>query len=237
MKWAFWKRKPTKRKSPGSAAAAATTGRGPDFDPADADAEEAAARNLRVRTRRRLIGACALLLAAVIAVPMVLDPAPHAVPDTISIDLPSDKTPFTPHLPVPAPDAAADSAAGGAIVPAAPGAAADTAADAAAAPVAEPSPPAHGHKHAATEPAKAEARHPAGGHIFVQAAAMSRESAARELAGRIAKGGLAPFVERTETTEGLRFRVRLGPYASRVEAERARARLKALGVEANIVGA
>ena len=78
---------------------------------------------------------------------------------------------------------------------------------------------------------------PATGKIFLQAGALSHESAARELANRIAKSGLAPFVERTGTGEGVRFRVRLGPFASRSEAEHSRARLRALGVDANIVGA
>jgi DedD protein len=173
---------------------------------------------------------------------MVLDPTPHAVPDTIPIDLPSDRTPFAPHLAAPAPaaDAAADNAAA---IPAAPGAAADTAADAAAPASGAPAHPgdaapdhgAKGKKHAAADSGKGDAHH--GPKLFVQAAAMSRESAARELASRIAKSGLTPFVERTDTSEGVRFRVRLGPYASRTDAERSRARLRALGVDANIVGA
>jgi DedD protein len=161
---------------------------------------------------------------------MVLDPAPRAVPDTIPIDLPSDKTPFAPHLAAPAAAAVPDAGAGA--VPAAPGAAADTAADAAATAATAPHPaspeaPAHGKKHAATD----------AGKIFLQAAAMSRESAARELASRIAKSGLSPFVERTGSGDSVRYRVRLGPFASRSDAERSRARLHALGVDANIVGA
>ena len=237
MKWAFWKRKQSTRKAPSAAATAA--GPEPDFDSgiSDGEADEAAALALRARTRRRLIGACALLLSAVVLVPMVLDPTPHAVPDTIPIDLPSDKTPFAPHLAAPAPaaDAAADNAAA---IPAAPGAAADTAADAAAPAHPGDAAPDHGAKgkmHAAADSGKGDARH--GPKLFVQAAAMSRESAARDLASRIAKSGLAPFVERTDTSEGVRFRVRLGPYASRADAERSRARLRALGVDANIVGA
>jgi DedD protein len=236
MKWAFWKRKRSPRKS----ASAAAAGPEPDFDSGlsgdDADADEAAARALRVRSRRRLIGACALLLTAVVLVPMVLDPTPHAVPDTIPIDLPSDRTPFAPHLAAPAATPTADTPADAAAAPAAPGAAADAAADAA--PGASPGPPgdanaaAKGKKHAAADGAKSEAHH----RLFVQAAAMARESAARELAGRIAKSGLTPFVERTENGDVVRYRVRLGPYASRTEAEHARARLKALGVDANIVG-
>ncbi|HXY22419.1 MAG TPA: SPOR domain-containing protein [Burkholderiaceae bacterium] len=73
--------------------------------------------------------------------------------------------------------------------------------------------------------------------MFVQAAAMTNESAAQELANRLTKSGLSPFVQRTETSDGVRFRVRLGPFASRGDAERSRARLRAMGVHSNIVGA
>ncbi len=55
----------------------------------------------------RLIGAAALLLTAAIVVPMLLDPEPKPTSDNIAIDIPSEKTPFTPRLtlpPVPAPD-------------------------------------------------------------------------------------------------------------------------------------
>jgi len=258
MKLAFWKRKRPRRSSPDLAAAGAQ----PAFDEAADEADAAAAATLlRVRTRRRLIGACALLLAVVVLVPMLLDPTPRAVPDNIPIDLPSDRTPFAPRPAAPAPAPVTGAADGAAGVPAAPGSAADTAADAAPA-GAEARPPAgsapspksvdeagaQGKKHSATpaEPAKGEAKHTAHkaepsavgqGKIFVQAAAMAEESAAQKLADRLSKSGLTPFVERTHTTDGVRFRVRLGPFASRDDAERMRQRLQALRVSANIVGA
>jgi DedD protein len=74
-----------------------------------------------------------------------------------------------------------------------------------------------------------------GGKFAVQAAATSTEQAARELADRLKKTGLAPYTERVDTTDGTRYRVRVGPYASREDAERVRARLKSLGINANIV--
>ncbi|VXB83330.1 Sporulation domain-containing protein [Burkholderia sp. 8Y] len=45
------------------------------------------------RARRRLVGAIALVLAAVIVLPMVLDSRPKPVADDISIDIPSRATP------------------------------------------------------------------------------------------------------------------------------------------------
>jgi DedD protein len=74
-----------------------------------------------------------------------------------------------------------------------------------------------------------------GGKFAVQAAATSSEAAALELSERLKKAGLPPYTERIDTAEGARYRVRVGPYASREEAERVRGRLKALGINANIV--
>jgi DedD protein len=71
--------------------------------------------------------------------------------------------------------------------------------------------------------------------IDVQVAALASETAAQELSDRLRGNGFSPFTERTETRDGLRFRVRVGPFGNRDEAERARARLRALGVEANLV--
>jgi DedD protein len=49
------------------------------------------------RARRRLVGAIALVVAAVIVLPMVLDSHPKPVTDDISIDIPSRPAPRVPH--------------------------------------------------------------------------------------------------------------------------------------------
>src|SRR5258706_16445180 len=106
MSWAFWRRAESDSGLSGTAPGGAAS-----------RAELAAA--LRVRARRRLIGAAALLLVAVIVVPMLLDPTPRALPDAIPIDIPSEKTPFTPRLALPpVSESPAASAAGPAAVPA-----------------------------------------------------------------------------------------------------------------------
>ena len=74
-----------------------------------------------------------------------------------------------------------------------------------------------------------------GGKFAVQAAATANEASARELADRLKKAGLAPYTERIETSEGTRFRVRVGPYGSREDADRARTRLKGMGISGNVV--
>jgi len=188
---------------------------------------------------------------------VTLDPEPTPVPDNIAIDIPSEKSPFTPRLslpPVPAPDN----------VPIAPPA------DFSAAPekvrdsskAADPN--ATGAASRATDVSKTLETKPAvdnkkideqqrarallegkasakpvvankAERFALQAAAPASESAARDLVERLKKAGLAPYMEKVDTTQGARFRVRLGPYASRDEADGVRARLKAQGISANLI--
>lgn len=59
---------------------------------------EVQAAQLRGRARRRLAGAVALVLAAVIILPMVLDSQPVPVADNIPIRVPDRNTPFQPQV-------------------------------------------------------------------------------------------------------------------------------------------
>lgn len=63
---------------------------------------EAQAADLRVRARRRLAGAVALVLAAVVVLPMLLDSEPAPVSSKIAIKIPDRNTPFQPTLSDPA---------------------------------------------------------------------------------------------------------------------------------------
>ncbi len=68
---------------------------------------EAQASELRVRARRRLAGAVALVLAAVVVLPMLLDSEPVPVADDISIKIPDRNASFQgalPSTPSPAPE-------------------------------------------------------------------------------------------------------------------------------------
>ena len=64
---------------------------------------EAQAADLRVRARRRLAGAVALVLAAVVVLPMLLDSEPAPVSNKIPIKIPDRNAPFQPNLSDPAP--------------------------------------------------------------------------------------------------------------------------------------
>ncbi len=186
---------------------------------------------------------------------MVLDPEPKPVPDNIPIDIPSEKSKFSPRLtlpPVPVPenvplapppDAAPSTApsrptAGSAKGPdAAKKETADAARKDSAGPAAEPASEEQRARMALEGKTSAEAL-PApakGGKFAVQAAATSSEAAAKDLSERLKKAGLPPYTERIETAEGTRYRVRIGPYATREDADRVRASLKSLGISANVV--
>jgi DedD protein len=227
MGWAFWRSK----KRAGNAAAKPATRTPIPSDDVDPRSDPAAV--LRTRARHRLIGAAALLLAVAIIVPMVLDPQPRSVPENIPIDIPSERTPFTPRLALPPMPATETTVAPP---------------DQAPAESKAPKPVSKGDEaKAAVEAEKATAALdgkaapdalPApvrGGKFAVQVAAPASEKAARELADKLKNGGFAAFVEKVETRDGARYRVRLGPYANRDDADRVRTRLKATGVSGNVV--
>jgi len=60
---------------------------------------EAQVAQLRVKARRRLAGAVAIVLCAIIVLPMLLDGEPIKVPDNIEVTIPSRNAPFNPDLP------------------------------------------------------------------------------------------------------------------------------------------
>jgi DedD protein len=63
---------------------------------------EAQAAELRVKARRRLAGAVAIVLCAIIVLPMLLDGEPIKVPANIEVTIPNRNAPFNPDLPTPA---------------------------------------------------------------------------------------------------------------------------------------
>jgi len=264
MKWAFWRSDAASAPAVGSRTASARAIRAitEESDPSRADPAIA----LKIRARRRLIGAAALLLAAVIVVPMILDPAPRPVPDTVPIEIPSEKTPFTPRLPLPPvpdpsqvqgappPDVAVE-------LPKAVGDEAKGAQDDKAAADAKPASKAAG-KTPGTSPEPPTAKSSAAaadktveaqrardilegrispqqaateGKYLVQAAALRSEQSARNMVAKLKQAGLPSFTERVQASDGTRWRVRAGPYATRQDAERARAKLRELGVDADLI--
>lgn len=67
--------------------------------------EQQDVETLKRRGRRRLVGAVALVLAAVIVLPMVFDPEPRGTGSTVPVKIPAeDETPFAPKLPAKKPE-------------------------------------------------------------------------------------------------------------------------------------
>ncbi len=81
--------------------------------------------------------------------------------------------------------------------------------------------------------AKAEARD--SGNFVVQVAALNDVDKAKQMREQIAAAGVKAYTEVVPTTKGNVTRVRAGPFASREAAEKARDRLKELGLAGNVV--
>jgi len=72
--------------------------RKPPGKPRPSVSSEAQAADLRSRARRRLAGSIALILAAVVILPMLLDSEPAPVAGNIPIRIPDHQAPFQPNL-------------------------------------------------------------------------------------------------------------------------------------------
>ena len=88
---------------------------------------------------------------------------------------------------------------------------------------------------AAAEPAAAVASEPKAARFVVQAGAYTDAAALREARQKVEKLGLKTYTQVIETESGSRTRVRVGPFDTRDEAEKAAARIKGSGLAANIL--
>jgi DedD protein len=74
-----------------------------------------------------------------------------------------------------------------------------------------------------------------GERFIVQFGSFADESKAREVRQKVEKAGMKTYAQVAETSEGKRHRARVGPFATRAEAEKAAAKIKALNLPANIL--
>ncbi|WP_300656066.1 SPOR domain-containing protein [Hydrogenophaga sp.] len=211
---------------------------------------------VRRRARHRLIGASVLVLLGVVGFPLLFDTQPRPISVDIPIEIPAKSTP-APAVKPPS-TAAAPAAAPPTAKPPAPSvearetlSAREEVVEAAAPPksTAEPAKPASAPADAerarallegktATAPATAAAATPATAvaeRLVVQVGAFSEESGARSVRQKLEAAGLKTYTHVAETSEGRRIRVRLGPYNNRAEADKAAARVKALGLPAAVL--
>ena len=202
---------------------------------------ELAVEELKRKARRRLVGAIVLALTAAIIVPMLLEDEPRPLGDDVAVQIPArDESKFVSRLSGAPPDAKAPPAA----MPTAPAAQAPMAstpaapAPAAQAPMAPtpaaptpiaPSPPASAPPSSAP-PAPAtpasDAAPTTTSEFVVQLAAFADDKGANALANKLKRANYAAYVEPVTTSRGTLWRVRVGGYASRPDADAARAKLK-----------
>jgi DedD protein len=211
---------------------------------------------LKRRGRRRLVGAIALVLAAVIVLPMVFDPEPRGSAPPVNVRIPGeDDTAFVPKVTAKkAAEKSKPAAEAGAKVPEkAPEKAEETVAEAPAekAAPAVPDTPAEKPAPKIEIVVKKAAAKPAPPQVTAKAEVVKAESAKAEaaLAGeqfivpagayvdpgsvieRLKTAKIPFYTEPIATKTGTVTRVRAGPFASRDAADRALQQLKDLGLK------
>lgn len=240
------------------------------------------------RARRRLVGAVALVLAAVIVLPMILDSEPKPLPNDIAIQIPSRDKPgasasasasaaasvsnssgldqreeiiepasSAPIATTSAPPAATTGKPAVTIAPT-PKVAAVVSPEVAPKPEpkpeskpkpeakpklkAEPSQVADKHDDAARAQAILEGRAEAApaadrkpGKFVLQVAALASQDKVNELQGKLKEAGIHSYTQKVPTQAGDRIRIRVGPFSSKEEAERTRAKLAKLGLNGSLI--
>jgi DedD protein len=186
-----------------------------------------------------LIGASLLVLVAVVGFPMVFDTQPRRIPVDLPIHIPAQPavSPLTPAAAAPEATQAPAVQAAAPAPTAAPVAVATvkpvaqpaekTADKPAAEPVAKPA-----EKSAAQSTSKPDA---SGARFVVQVGAYSDAASVRNVRQKIERAGLKTYTQVAKTEQGNRTRVRLGPFNSRAEADRAAQKIKSLGLTPSIL--
>lgn len=198
---------------------------------------------LRRRARHRLIGASVLVLLAVIGFPVLFDTQPRPVSVDIAVDIP-ERANSKPQASAPAPTKQAPLATSTGLDPKEEVVAAVKDTKPLAKPpvvVAEAKPEAKPEPKAETKPeAKVEASpaKPAASdskdnapRFVVQVGAFSDEGKARDVRSKLEKAGFKTYTHVADTKEGKRTRVRVGPFASRDEADKAASKIKQLQMQ------
>jgi len=216
---------------------------------------------LRKRARYRLTGAVVLVLAGVVGFPLLFDSQPRPIAVDIPIVIP-DKSQVSALAPPPAASAAAGVASGAAVpasaasipvavpVQQASSAAVATAARASAERGAtkpdKATVPAAPASYAAADAARAQAlldgksapTKPAAsatGRFVVQFGSYSDAAKAHEARLKVERAGFKTYAQVAQGADGKRFRVRVGPFVKRADAEQAAEKIKKLNLPASIL--
>ncbi|MEK7438564.1 MAG: SPOR domain-containing protein [Pseudomonadota bacterium] len=191
-------------------------------------AESEEALQLKRRARRRLVGAIALVTFAVIILPLILDKDPGPAGPPLNVQIPSPESGgFTTGIVAPA-------------VPAAP----PSEKKAEPAPAIVPKPtlaepaskaaPAAPKTSGDTEASRARAALNDQAWV-VPLEAFSDINNVKQLRTKLSAAGVKSYTEAVKTSKGALTRVRAGPFASKEAAEKARAKLDAMGLKPGAV--
>ena len=213
-----------------------------------ADASEVV-REARVRARRRLIGAALLLGVGIIGFPLLFETQPRPIAVDIPIEIPSREVAPALQSPAAGPDRV-----GPGPQAAPPGEAPPKPAETRPDPKPEAKPEVKIESKAeAPKPVIAEVRKPAetaskadtakdnndaakdDGRFVVQIGAFAEASGAREARMKVEAMGLKTYTQVIESSSGRRIRVRVGPYATKAEADKAASRIKSGGLQAAVL--
>ena len=93
----------------------------------------------------------------------------------------------------------------------------------------------NGQAVASAVPAAASAAAGADSRIVVQVGAFADAAKAREVRLKLEKAGMKTYTQVTETAAGKRIRVRVGPFATRSEADKAASKIKSLDLQAAVL--
>ena len=199
---------------------------------------------VRRRAKHRLIGSAVLVLAGVIVFPLLFDQQPRPVSVDIPIEIP-DRNKVKPlNLPAATPPAAAETVITASppapaqeieeILPATPSSASVSAPK----PVPTPEPKVD---QAAKAQALLDGQVPpkAGADVaaryIVQVGAFADAARAQEVRIKVERAGLKTYTHVADTKEGRRTRVRVGPFATKAEADRVAEKIRRLELPAAIL--
>jgi DedD protein len=199
---------------------------------------------LKQRARRRLIGAVALVLLFIVALPMVLDKEPKQLASGIAVEIPAKSPqPAVSQSAAPVPEAAPQEAEKPESAPEK---------TARAEPEQAPREPAPPPRAAAERPRpKPEPDRPAprpeslpsaehenaSESFYVQVGVFSKPENARGVQAKLAKSSIRAVMDTVRTQAGGKTRVRVGPFASRAQADDALVRVRQAGERDAVVTA
>ena len=184
---------------------------------------------VRRRAKHRLIGSAVLVLAGVIVFPLLFDQQPRPVSVDIPIEIP-DRNKVKPlSLPAAAPPVLAAEAVVSPPPPAPPPTPAQDIEEIL------PTAPASAPQVAQVDQAPPKPGGDVASRYVVQVGAFADTARAQEVRLKVERAGLKTYTHVAETKEGRRTRVRVGPFATKVEADRAAEKIRRLELPATIL--